>query len=101
MDQTLDQVTRWSDRWKLLSRVTLLVGLCLSLLAWQNAARHVQRDADDQFNRAAIESTHRLNEALIYYVNLIGSFQALFTATDTVSRDDFHRHFLGLDVDSG
>ena len=101
MDQTLDQVTRWSDRWKMLSRVTLVVGLCLSLLAWHNAARQVQRDADDQFNRASMESTHRLNEALIYYVNLIGSFQALFTATDTVSRDEFHRHFLNLDVDSG
>ncbi|MBA4110360.1 MAG: hypothetical protein C0487_12285 [Leptothrix sp. (in: Bacteria)] len=101
MDQTLDQVTRWSDRWKLLSRVTLVVGICLSLLAWQNAAKQVQRDADDQFNRAAMESTHRLNEALIYYVNLIGSFQALFTATDAVSRDDFHSHFLSLNVDSG
>ena len=101
MDQTLDQVTRWSDRWKLLSRVTLVVGVCLSVLAWQHAAREVQREADDQFNRASMESTHRLSEALIYYVNLIGSFQALFTSTDGVSRAEFHRHFLSLDVDSG
>ncbi|RZL01027.1 MAG: EAL domain-containing protein [Rubrivivax sp.] len=101
MDQTLDQVTRWSDRWKLLSRVTLVVGVCLSLLAWQQAARQVQRDADDGFNRASMESTHRLSEALVYYVNLVGSFQALFLSTDTVTRDEFHRHFLSLDVDSG
>lgn len=101
MDQSLDQVTRWSDRWKLLSRVTLVVGVCLSLLAWQQAAQQVQREADERFNRASMESTHRLSEALAYYVNLVGSFQALFLSTDTVTRADFHRHFLGLDVDSG
>ena len=101
MDQTLDQVTRWSDRWKLLSRVTLIAGICLSLLAWQNAARQVQREADEKFNRDSVESAHQLKETLVHYINLVGSFQALFTATDSVSRDDFRRHFSSVDVNSG
>ncbi|RZI79031.1 MAG: GGDEF domain-containing protein, partial [Rubrivivax sp.] len=101
MDQTLEQVTRWSDRWTWMSRVTLVVGLCLSLLAWQHATKEVQRQADEAFNRASMESTHQLNESLLYYINVIGGFQALFTSTEAVTRDDFHRRFLSLDIDSG
>ncbi|MDI1260035.1 EAL domain-containing protein [Aquabacterium sp.] len=101
MDQTLEQVTRWSERWKWLSRVTLVVGLCLSLLAWQQAAKDVQRTADDLFNRTSMESTRRLNETLTYYMSLVSSFQALFVSTESVTRGDFHRRFLSLDIDSG
>ncbi|MES2089250.1 MAG: EAL domain-containing protein [Pseudomonadota bacterium] len=98
MDQSLEQVSRWADRWKVLSWITLALGLCVTLSTWQYAAREVQRHADERLNHASLDSTSQLNQTLRRHLDLMRSFQALFLATEQVSREDFQRHYASLDV---
>ncbi|HET6787182.1 MAG TPA: CHASE domain-containing protein, partial [Aquabacterium sp.] len=91
------QESRHLRRW---SWVTLCLGLVISALVWQRSARQMQDEANVQFVRDATEATQILDRQLDHYMDLLGSFHAMFLVSDAVSRRAFHTHFQSLGVET-
>ncbi|MDE2402910.1 MAG: EAL domain-containing protein [Burkholderiales bacterium] len=101
MDQSSqERVNRRATHWKSLAWVTFAAGLVVTLLTWYHAARTEQLEADAAFKQAALDSNRRLTDTIERQVALLGGFQSLFLATESVSRTDFHRHYATRDIDS-
>ena len=81
-------------RWPLALATALLVGGCaLSVWAWQRSAAFLGAQADAELDRFSELTFSNIGQHAQHQIDVLAGFQALFRASDGVSREEFHRHF--------
>ena len=81
---------------KRLAAAVLLAGLAISVILWQDSAERARETDDRTFDALIIEQATRVGEYMERYLDLSVSLAALFRASDSVSRAEFHEHFIAL-----
>ena len=76
--------------------LTLAAGVALSLTLFAYVRDDVQRDAQLRFERHAADAKQIIERRLRSYVEVTTGLKALFAASDTVSRAEFHRYVASL-----
>ena len=83
-----------SSRWPLaLTAALLVLGTAISLWAWQSSARFLAHQADQEFDRFSELSFNNIGQRVQHQLDLLAGFQALFRASSSVSREEFHSFF--------
>ena len=86
-------------RWPLaLALALLLGGSAASLWAWRASADYLTQQADAEFERYSELSFNNIDQRVQHQIDVLAGFQALFRASDSVSRAEFHRYFTDLRV---
>ncbi len=76
----------------------LVGGAATSLWAWQSSAAYLARQADAEFERYSGLSFDNIGQRVTHQLDLLTGFQALFRASNQVSRAEFHSYFTDLRV---
>ena len=87
----------WAPRWAA-ACLLLVIGTGTSLWAWQKSADVLAHEADIEFDRYSQLSFENLDQRVQHQLDLLAGFQALFRASDDVSRVEFHRLFDDLQL---
>jgi diguanylate cyclase (GGDEF)-like protein/PAS domain S-box-containing protein len=69
----------------------LVVGVTGSWWGWHATVQRMQADADAEFARYATLTFTNIEQRVEHQLDLLASFQSLFRAGNTVTRQDFHR----------
>ena len=77
-----------------LAAALLVLGTLISLWAWQASATFLARQADDEFERYSELSFNNISQRVQHQLDLLAGFQALFRASTTVSRQEFHSFYI-------
>jgi signal transduction histidine kinase len=72
------------------------VGIACALFAYTRD--DVERDAQLDFERQAIDAKHIIERRLQSYVGVVHGLKALFAANDSLSRAEFHRYVASLNL---
>ena len=76
-----------------LAAALLLGGSALSLWAWQRSAAYLAVQADAELDRFSELTFSNISQRAQHQIDVLAGFQALFRASDAVSREEFHRYF--------
>ena len=88
-----------NSRWPLaLAALLLVLGSSASLWAWRSSADYLARQADAEFERFSELSVNNIGQRVQHQLDLLSGFQALFRASSSVSREEFHRYYNDLRV---
>lgn len=93
------RASRWSRRsgWAVAAAVLAgVVGMALSLLAWEVASRQVRTEHVRDFDAFADQTLARLEASFTRYGDAVYSFLGLFTASEGVTRREFEEHYRTL-----
>jgi len=77
----------------------LAIGIVLSVAASYWTANQLERDAKAKFDIAVAEAEHSIVRRIQAYADVLHGVRALFTASESVSRDAFRRYVSSLDLE--
>lgn len=81
-----------------LALAVLIAGIGASLWAWHHEARQAAAQADAEFDRYALTVVSELDGRAQHVQDVLAGFQSLFKTSGEVSRVDFHRHHLAMQI---
>lgn len=85
-----NEVTAW---------IVLAVSLTITAIGWQVSSDYVERRAQDRFEFELEDTRQRILQRMLEYEQVLRSGIALFQASDTVTRNDWHKFVTVLDID--
>ena len=71
----------------------LVVSLMVTALLWRNALRHVDHDAQADFERQSLDVTGQISRYMATQEQQLRSMAGFFQAPDAVTRESFHAYF--------
>src|ERR1043165_7324333 len=93
----MGKITEAARRY-LAALLTLVTGIALSAGLFVYVRDDVQRDAQLRFERQAADAKHIIERRFQSYVGVTYGLKALFAASDSVSRGEFHRFVESLNL---
>ena len=78
--------------------LVLVLGLALSLVAWQLSGQQVRDEAELKFQHQAAQAVAALDRRIQDNINLLIGLRGLFAASTEVDRDEFQRYLSGFNI---
>lgn len=78
--------------------LVLVIGVTLSVAAFQVVDNNIENEAQLRFERQASDAHHTIQARIRSYVDIMYGLGALFRTSDTITRAQFHQFVTGLDL---